>query len=44
MAHSHTLNELRTNIVLADTTPSEYIWELLTTGVFVTGLKVYSQT
>jgi Leucine-rich repeat (LRR) protein len=36
--------ELLDDFVLADTPPSEYIWELLTSGVFVTALKLFAQT
>jgi Leucine-rich repeat (LRR) protein len=36
--------ELLEDIVLADTPPSEYILELLTSGIVVTGMKLFSQT
>jgi hypothetical protein len=39
-----TRSELLDDVVLADTPPSEYMWELLTSGVFVTALKLFAQT
>jgi hypothetical protein len=44
LVHAATRDELLEDVVLADTLPSEYIWELLTSGVFVAGLKLLAQT
>jgi Leucine-rich repeat (LRR) protein len=44
LVRAATRSELLKSVVLADTPPSEYIWELLTSGVFVTALKLVAET
>jgi hypothetical protein len=43
LVRSWTRAALYTEIVMAETPPSEYIWELLTTGVLVTAAKLFVQ-
>jgi hypothetical protein len=44
LVRASTRAELLDKVVLVDTPPSEYIWELLTSGIFVTGLKLFAET
>jgi hypothetical protein len=36
--------ELFDGVIMADTLPSEYVWELLTSGIAVTGLILFAHT
>jgi hypothetical protein len=38
-----TRDTLLYDVVLTDTPPTEYIWELLTNGIFVTAIKLFAQ-